>query len=70
MEDPLNPDRIITTADVQTSSQLAGLVSDLANTILLLNSADDAQRMAANSYVGQAINFIVGTPFIFAEEGR
>jgi hypothetical protein len=69
LADPQNSGRIITTADVGMSP-LAELVSDLANRPLSLNSADSAQRQVANRRVGQAVNFIVGTPFVYAEEGR
>jgi hypothetical protein len=69
LSDPQNPGRVITTADVQ-ASPLAELVEDLGSRALPLDSADSAQRLAANRRVGQAVNFIVGTPFIFAEEGR
>jgi hypothetical protein len=34
-----------------------------------LDSANSAERGAANASVGQAINFIVATPYIFAQEG-
>ncbi len=69
LADPQNPGRVITTVDVQ-ASPLAELVSDLGGRTLPLDAADSAQRLAANRRVGQAINFIVGTPFIYAEEGR
>jgi hypothetical protein len=69
LADAQNPERVITTAAVQTTP-LAGLVSDLGNSDLPLNATDIGQRRAANSRVGQAVNFIVGTPFIYAEEGR
>jgi hypothetical protein len=37
---------------------------------MALDSSDVTQRRNANQLIGQAIDFIVGTPFMFAEEGR
>jgi hypothetical protein len=35
-----------------------------------LDSANSTERDKANARVGQAINFIVAMPYIFAQEGR
>ena len=65
-----DPDRIITTADLQVSPLIELVEDDLANRVLRLDDVDDVQRQLANRRMGQAINFIAGMPFIFAEEGR
>jgi hypothetical protein len=37
---------------------------------MTLDSLDSTERRIANERVGQAISFILGTPYIFAQEGR
>jgi hypothetical protein len=63
-------DRVITTADLASDPALVNLVQSLSVRTLPLDSADSTERRAANARVGQAINFIVATPYIFAQEGR
>jgi hypothetical protein len=62
-------DRVITTAELSLDPALVKLVQDLRERVLPLDSADRALRAAANARIGQAINFIVATPYIFAQEG-
>jgi hypothetical protein len=62
-------DRAITTADLTSDPRLASLVQSLGAQTLPLDSADSTERGAANARVRQAINFIVATPYIFAQEG-
>jgi hypothetical protein len=62
--------RVITTADLTSDAALAGLVQSLSARNLPLDSANSTERRAANARVGQAISFIVATPYIFAQEGR
>ena len=45
-------------------------LADLSSRTLTLDSGDANERAAANEQVGMAINFIVATPYIFAQEGR
>lgn len=45
-------------------------IQDLLATRVLLRSADDEVRRAANYRVGLAVNFITATPFAFAQEGK
>lgn len=67
---PEDVDRIITSREVETEPALIALVDNLATQTLALNSADSDERLRANERIGQAINFIVGTPYIFVQEGR
>ena len=74
-QDPSDPtlydfDRIVTTEQLTTDPALVALVEEMAATPLLLNAADLETRRNFNLRVGQAINFIVGTPYVFAREGR
>ena len=69
LADPNRLDRVITTADLTSDPALVNLIQSLAARTLSLDSADSAERGAANERVGEAINFIVATPYIFAQEG-
>ncbi len=68
--DETNADRVVTTDDVLLDPQVILLVEDLAGRTLLLDSSLDDDRRAANRGVGMAINFIIGTPYIFAQQGK
>ncbi|NNM20331.1 MAG: DUF1800 family protein [Gammaproteobacteria bacterium] len=68
--DPDNPERSITSVDVLSEPAILDLVADLSSRTLLLDSVNSDERYAANRRIGMAINFIVGTPYIFAQEGR
>ncbi len=56
--------------DVVNTSYIVDLVNELGQRTLLLDSIDAGERETANARVGQAANFIIGTPFVFAQEGR
>jgi hypothetical protein len=61
---------VITSMKLETEPALITLVESLSDQSLPLDSLDADQKRYANERVGQAINFIVATPYIFAEEGR
>jgi hypothetical protein len=63
-------DRIFTTNELETDVNLISLLEDFASTKMALKSKDDKERQAANRNVGLAISFILGTPYLFAREGR
>jgi hypothetical protein len=66
---PEQPDIVITTSDLQADPDLSMLIEDLGGISMLLGSKDKDERRYANELVGQAINFIVGTPYMFVNEG-
>ncbi len=49
---------------------IGALVDELAVQTMALDSATDSERGEANMRVGQAINFIAATPYVFAQQGR
>ena len=67
---PEDLDRVITSMELETESSLMELVDNQASQTLALNSLDPDERRSANERIGQAINFIAGTPYIFAQEGK
>ncbi|MEM7280871.1 MAG: DUF1800 family protein [Pseudomonadota bacterium] len=62
-------DRVITQADLETDPALQSLLDELAAMTLDLNDTNDSLRQQANVKVGSAVNFIVATPYMFAQEG-
>ena len=60
---------IITSMELEAGSAFMDLIDNLANQTLALNSSVPDERRGANERIGQAINFIVGTPYIFVQEG-
>ena len=70
LSDPARPDRIIKKSDIESDQDLKDLVLQLQESEIHLDSQNDSERIAANQRVGQAINFITATPYIFAQEGR
>jgi hypothetical protein len=68
--DPSDPRRVISSDELETDPNLIALIGDLSSRTMALDSTDSGVRTEANRHVGLAINFIVGTPYIFAEEGR
>lgn len=56
--DPLDAGRVIEATDLTSDTVLIELVAELG------------QRDTASYRIGQAVNFIVGTPYVFADEGR
>ncbi len=72
LDDPdlYNFDRVVTTAELATDPHLGDLQAEMAAKMLALDDPDLTIRREANLRIGQAINFIVGTPYVFAQEGR
>jgi hypothetical protein len=70
LADPNRLDRIITTEDLVSDPALTSLVQSFSMRTMTLDSLDSTERRIANERVGQAISFILGTPYIFAQEGR
>lgn len=70
MIDPNNLQRVIDAADLTSDPSLIALIDDLGrHTLPLGETAPSLQQLAATR-IGQAVNFIVGTPYIFADEGH
>lgn len=65
-----NPDRVISASDLTTDATLATAVNGFSTSLMNLNSTVVNDRTEANRRVGQAINFILATPFMLAQEGR
>ena len=63
-------DRVVTENDTTEDAGIADLIAELANQEVFLDSPDVVVRRRANEYVGQAANFIIGTPFMMLQEGR
>lgn len=58
-----------TSNELQNGSMVP-IVDEMANRILDLDSDNENDRIDANEQVGKAINFILATPFIMAQEAR
>jgi len=67
---PEDLSRVITSMELETEPALITLVNSLSAQSLPLDSIDTDEKHYANGRIGQAINFIVATPYIFAQEGR
>ena len=67
---PEDLSRVITAMELETEPALIALVNSLSTQSLPLDSIDTDEKRYANERIGQAINFIVATPYIFAQEGR
>lgn len=67
--DPAAPDRALSVDEVLDPS-VSLVIDSLASKTMPLDSADDTARQIANRKLGLAINFVTGTPFMFAQEGR
>jgi len=64
-------ERVFTTQELETVPELLALRADFAEErMIALGMKDEGQRQEANRRIGLAISFIVGTPYIFAQEGR
>lgn len=66
---PEDTSRVITAVELKTDPVLKRLIDELAAENLALGSADLEERRRANERIGQAINFIAGTPYIFVQKG-
>ncbi len=62
-------DRVITQGDLDSDPDLQQIINDMAALTIDLTSSDDSTRQQANVRVGSAVNFIVATPYMFAQEG-
>ena len=67
---PSEPGRVVSLNELQNDSAVIAAVDALGSQLLDLESSDQNARMSANERVGQAVNFIVSTPFMLAQEGR
>lgn len=67
---PENPQVPVTADEVANDNDVQSLVADLGDQDLALNSSDADERLRANQRMGQAVSFIVASPFIFAQQGR
>lgn len=67
---PTEPGRIVTLAELESDQNVIAIVDALGAQTLALDSEDANLRLTANGQVGQAVNFIVTTPFMLAQEGR
>jgi hypothetical protein len=67
---PDDEDHVFTSQELETSADLVALISNLGSRTMALDSSDAGNRKKAHERLGQAINFIAGTPYVFAEEGR
>ncbi len=67
---PNNPGQAVTLNEVTTQPAVLALINSLGQKALALDSADLDARGYANQKIGAAINFIIATPFMLAEEGR
>lgn len=65
-----DPERIYTRAEIEADPQLQTFLADLAGSLVLLASSDVGTRRLANAGIGQAINFIVATPYMMVAQGR
>lgn len=69
MLDTSYPERVIDATDL-ISDPVKGRVAELATSTISVNSKDPEKRKEAAFRIGQAVNFIVGTPYIFVDRGR
>lgn len=65
-----DPGRLYSAAELTGDAALAQLIADLGDTPMLFSSADQGERRFANAAVGQAVNFITATPYMFVRTGR
>ena len=65
-----DPERVYSADELSTDPALLALMDDLAARPLALDSGDPAARQFANGAMGQAVNFITATPYMFVRQGR
>ncbi len=68
--DENRPEVVYSSADIETNVTLRELYTDAGIAIVPLDSADPDERSTANRRIGLAINFILATPYAFAQEGN
>ena len=66
--DDTTPNAIYTTADIEIEHHEA--FADMGIGVVPLASSNADERLTANFRIGQAINFILATPYAFAQEGK
>jgi hypothetical protein len=69
----VNPDdleRVFTTEELETDRDFIEKRKAFANQRMTLKGFSDQEHQEANRRIGYAVSFIVGTPYIFAQEGR
>ena len=65
-----DPDRVFSRQELENDPALVQQIQQLGDTEVALGSADVDARRFANALVGQAVNFITATPFMFVRQGR
>ncbi len=68
--DDQNPGAVYTEAELTTRADLLELVHDMEIAIMPLGDPDPDAQETVNFRIGQAVNFIVATPYAFVQEGR
>ncbi len=68
--DANKPLAVYSSNDITKRAELKTLVKDMEIARLDLGSKDDTKRSTANARVGLAVNFILATPYAFAQEGK
>lgn len=63
------PDKIYSVSDVQ-NTELATRLSELGQQTLPLDSTDADERSIATRSIGQAVSFIIATPYMFYQTGN
>jgi hypothetical protein len=67
---PGDADHVYTVEELEEDPALTMLIDGLAASRMNLASADARDRLVAHERLGQAIDFIAATPYVFAQEGR
>ena len=65
-----DPDRVFSLSELESEAQLQAVLASLAANVVALDSADLDEKRIANALIGQAVNFIVATPYALVLEGR
>ncbi|MEE8245250.1 MAG: DUF1800 family protein [Pseudomonadales bacterium] len=65
-----DPDRLYSAVQIESDVDLQNLLDTMANNPVALDDADVDTRRIANAVVGQAINFIVATPYALVLQGH
>ncbi|MCZ6856205.1 MAG: DUF1800 family protein [Gammaproteobacteria bacterium] len=65
-----DPDRVYSLSELESDAQLQAVLASLAANVIALDSADLDEKRIANALIGQAVNFIVATPYALVLEGR
>lgn len=68
--DANDPERVYGSDDVASGTDIGDLVASHAQTLIPLADEDDSVREDANQRVNETVNFMLASPFAFAQEGR